>query len=312
MRRILVTAISGDIANGILKILQETEDEVYGCDIYDYPVGMDRVITYWQSDAAVSPAYIENLLKKCREYQITHLIPANEVEIKVISKNFRFFQEAGIKVMINDPDTIEIFQDKYETIRMLNKIGEIDTPKTCLYGGFSEDGKTYIVKLRNSCGSKFLKKIRSVDEINELEVDVGEIVIQEYIDEEAQEYTVGVFSDGRNTSTIIFRRKLKHGYTSFVELVEDEGIRAAAEKIVNYMELRGYINIQLRKHEDKNYIFEINARISGSVYFKYMLGHNVVMWWLDLLDGKADHVYEKKYKKAIGIRELTEKFVIME
>ena len=46
MRRILVTAISGDVANGILKILQDTEDCVYGCDIYDYPVGMDRVITY--------------------------------------------------------------------------------------------------------------------------------------------------------------------------------------------------------------------------------------------------------------------------
>lgn len=312
MRRILVTAISGDVANGILKILQATEDSVYGCDIYDYPVGMDRVIAYWKSDAAVNPVYIENLLKKCREYQITHLIPANEVEIKVISKNLTLFQDAGIKVMINDPDMIETFQDKYETIQLLNKIEGITVPKTYSYSNFSEDGKTYIVKLRNSCGSKLLKKIRTFDEIDELQVDVGDIVIQEYIDEEAQEYTVGVFSDGRNTSSIIFRRKLKNGYTSFVELVEDEGIRDIAEKIVNYMDLRGYINIQLRKHEGKNYIFEINARISGSVYFQYMLGHNIVIWWLDLLDGRTGHVYENKYKRAIGIRELTEKFVIME
>ncbi|MDE6604118.1 MAG: ATP-grasp domain-containing protein [Lachnospiraceae bacterium] len=312
MRRILVTAISGDIANGILKILQETEDEVYGCDIYDYPVGMDRVIAYWKSYAAVSSAYIENLLKKCKEYQITHLIPANEAEIEVISKNLGLFQEAGIKVMINDPNMIVTFQDKYETIRMLNKIGGIATPRTYLYDDFTEDGQAYIVKLRNSCGSKLLKKIRTIDEITELQVDARDIVIQEYIDEDAREYTVGVFSDGRNTSTIIFRRKLKHGYTSFVELVEDEGICDIAERIVNYMNLRGYINIQLRKHGEKNYIFEINARISGSVYFQYMLGHNIVIWWLDLLDGKLGHVYENKYKKAIGIRELTEKFVIME
>lgn len=312
MRRILVTAISGDVANGILKILQETEDSVYGCDIYDYPVGMDRVIAYWKSDAAANPVYIENLLKKCREYQITHLIPANEAEIKAISKNISLFQEVGIKVMINAPNMIETFQDKYETIQLLNKIEEVTAPKTYLYNDFQEDGQTYIVKLRNSCGSKLLKKIRTVEEIDELHVDMENIVIQEYIDEEAQEYTVGVFSDGRNTSSIIFRRKLKHGYTSFVELVEDEGIRYIAEKIVNYMDLRGYINIQLRKHEEKNYIFEINARISGSVYFQYMLGHNIVIWWLDLLDGKLGHVYENKYKKAIGIRELTEKFVIME
>lgn len=313
MRRILVTAISGDVANGILKILQDTEDTVYGCDIYDYPVGMDRVTAYWKSDLAVDPAYIGNLLDKCREYRITHLIPANEVEIKVISKNAALFAEAGIKVMINPPETIETFQDKYETSRLLNQIGgDVIAPRTYLYRDFSEDGGTYIVKLKNSSGSKLLQKVKTLDEINELKVDVQDIVVQEYIEEASQEYTVGVFSDGIHISTIIFKRQLKNGYTSFVELVEDEGIRQIAEKIVNAIALRGYINIQLRKHAGKNYIFEINARISGSVYFQYMLGHNIVIWWLDLLDGKADHVYENKYKKAIGIRELTEKFVIME
>lgn len=313
MRRILVTAISGDVANGILKILQDTEDCVYGCDIYDYPVGMDRVIAYWKSIPAANPAYIGHLLDKCREYQITHLIPANEVEIKAISKSADLFADAGIKVMINSPDMIEAFQDKYETSLLLNRIGgDVIAPKTYLYHDFSEDGNSYIVKLRNSCGSKLLRKIKMRDEIHELKVDVQDIVIQEYIEEESQEYTVGVFADGSHISTIIFKRQLKNGYTSFVELVEDEGIRRIAEKIVNEIELRGYINIQLRKHAGKNYIFEINARISGSVYFQYMLGHNIVIWWLDLLDGKADHVYENKYKKAIGIRELTEKFVIME
>lgn len=313
MRRILVTAISGDVANGVLKILQDTEDSVYGCDIYDYPVGMDKVIAYWKSDPAVDSAYIPNLLDKCREYQITHLIPVNEVEIKAISRNAGLFAEAGIKVMINPPEMIETFQDKYETSRLLNEIGgDVIAPRTYLYDNFSEDGGTYIVKLKNSCGSKLLQKVKTLDEINELKVDVRDIVIQEYIEEASQEYTVGVFADGSSVSTIIFKRQLKHGYTSFVELVEDEGIRWIAEKIVDEIGLCGYINIQLRKHDGKNYIFEINARISGSVYFQYMLGHNIVIWWLELLDGKSGHVYENKYKKAIGIRELTEKFVIME
>ncbi len=308
-----MTAISGDVANGILKILQDTEDCVYGCDIYDYPVGMDRVISCWKSLPAANPAYIESLLDKCREYRITHLIPANEAEIKAISNSADLFADAGIKVMINTPGTIETFQDKYETSLLLNRIGgDVIAPRTYLYHDFSEDGNTYIVKLRNSCGSKLLQKVKTLDEIHEMKVDVQDIVIQEYIEEESQEYTVGVFADGSHISTIIFKRQLKNGYTSFVELVEDDGICRIVEKIVNEIDLRGYINIQLRKHAGKNYIFEINARISGSVYFQYMLGHNIVIWWLDLLDGRADHVYENKYKKAIGIRELTEKFVIME
>ena len=77
MRKILVTAISGDVSNGILKILRETGDEIYGCDINDYPVAMDKVKQFWKSDLALSPEYIENLILKCKELGITHLIPVN-------------------------------------------------------------------------------------------------------------------------------------------------------------------------------------------------------------------------------------------
>lgn len=41
MRKILVTAVSGDIANGILKILQEQDAELYGCDVNSIAAGMD-------------------------------------------------------------------------------------------------------------------------------------------------------------------------------------------------------------------------------------------------------------------------------
>ncbi len=36
MRRILVTAISGDIGNGILKILKENGETGFGCDVNAY------------------------------------------------------------------------------------------------------------------------------------------------------------------------------------------------------------------------------------------------------------------------------------
>ena len=41
LRRILITAISGDIANGILKILSEDDsNELYGCDVNEIAIGM--------------------------------------------------------------------------------------------------------------------------------------------------------------------------------------------------------------------------------------------------------------------------------
>lgn len=312
MRKILVTAISGDVANGILKALKETQDEIYGCDIYDYPVGMDKVISFWKSDLAVDPYYIEHLLEKCKELEITHLIPVNEQEIKAVSEHIEEFRENGIKVVINRPDLIDIFLDKYKTYEYLNNVDGIYVPRTYTCSEFEEDGKEYIVKLKNSCGSKFLKVIKTKQQLEELNLKEEDYIVQEYLTDGTEEYTVGVFSNGEKTVVIIFKRKLEHGHTSFVELVQDASIENAAVTIAKKIRLQGYINIQLRKQNKKNYIFEINPRISGTIYFRHMLGFKDALWWLDLLDEKHDFQYIHKYKEAIGIRELSEKFIVLQ
>ena len=312
MRKILVTAIGGDVSNGILKILQDTEDELYGCDIYDYPVGMDKVKDYWKSDLAVKPEYIPNLLLKCREIGITHLIPVNEMEIKVIGEHIAEFDDQGIKVMINAPFILDTFLDKYSTYEYLSKLKNISVPKTFGYDEFKEDGKKYIVKLRQSCGSKFLETITKKAELEKFNLDKEAYIIQEYLENAQEEYTVGVFSDRDKISTIIFRRKLLHGYSSFVELVQDETIEKEAVEIAKSINLKGYINIQLRKQNEKNYIFEINPRISGTVVFRHLLGFEDVLWWLKVLDNEKVDGYKCECKTAIGMRELKEKFVILE
>lgn len=311
MRRILVSAISGDVANGILKILKETDSVVFGCDINEYPIGMDKVSAYWKSDLAISSFYITNILEKCREYHITHFIPVNEQEIRVVNHNKKVFLDVGIKVMINAPFIIDTFLDKYRTYEHLKNLEGICVPETFRYSDFVEDGTEYVVKLNQSCGSKLFEVVRSRREIEKLGLKEEEFVIQKYLKNAEEEYTVGVFSNGEKIETIIFKRKLTHGYTSFVELVRDEKIEYEARQIAQCMELKGYINIQLRKNNGNNYIFEINPRISGTVYFRHMLEFKDVLWWLDLLDCNNDFEYKHPYKEAIGMRELSEKFVIL-
>lgn len=311
MRNILVTAISGDVANGILKCLKESEDNLYGCDVYDYPVGMDKVITYWKSEFAYHEKYISSLLDKCKEYQISHIIPVNEKEIEVINTNRHVFEENKIKLVMNDKDIINEFLDKKKTIQRLSTIDGIDVPQIYKKVEPGQEGKKYIVKPRKSCGSKELKIIQSQEEWNDIS-DQENYVLQEYIDAENEEYTVGVFSNGEKVSVIAYRRKLENGYTAFVELVHDEKMIEIANRIAASIHLKGYINIQLRKKEKCYYIFEINPRISGTVYFREMLGFHDVKWWLDLVDGYEEYSYQQVYKRAIGMRELSEKYVVLE
>lgn len=310
MRKILVTAVSGDIGNGILKILRDTENELYGCDINEYAAGMDKVTEFWQEKPAGDEGYIESLVKHCRKLEITHMIPVNEKEIDIISKNLEKFKDIGIKVIILNNEILDICLDKYKTAKYLEK-ENIIVPKTFLVDEWTEDGNNYICKPRKSNGSKDIKIIKTYEELESLEGDKEDYVIQEYIDSE-EEYTVGIFSDGKEITSIAFKRKLKHGYSDYVEYAKNEELEKLAYSIARLFDLYGYINFQLRKKDNKYYIFEINPRISGTVRFRDMLGFRDVVWWLNIADGLPSTQKDVNIRKAIGLRELEEKYIVIE
>lgn len=309
MRRVLVTAISGDIGNGILKILKSQDNVLFGCDINEIAVGMDLVETFWQSKYAVDDNYIEDMLQKCIEHQITHLIPVNEREIEVIGRARQKFEEKGIKLVILNQNILDVCLDKYETAKLLREHG-ITVPDTYLgIEKIENSHEKYICKPRKSNGSKdIFFYVPGKDKAEK--IDGSNYVVQQYIDSQ-EEYTVGVFRKEGHTNTIAFQRELKNGYSNLVKLVLDETLAQLAEQIADILDLKGYVNIQLRKFQGKYYIFEINPRISGTVRFRDMLGFSDVIWWLDMLDGKDVPSYHCQYQEAIGIRELNEKYLVL-
>ncbi len=307
MRRILVTAVSGNIGYGILKILQSEDHVLFGCDVNEIAAGMDLAEEFWQCKYAVDDGYIEELLMRCKEHGITHLIPVNEREIERIGQERKKFEEIHVKVVIQTQKVLDICLDKYATARFLSEHG-FDVPATYTDNTFKEAGK-YILKPRKSNGSKNLVLLASKEEIpDQIEKDY---ILQEYIESE-EEYTIGVFRHSQTINVIAFLRQLKDGYSSQVELTEEKELIRIAERAAQAFDLEGYINIQLRKKDGKYYIFEINPRISGTVRFRHMLGYTDVWWWLDLLDGMEVASYQNRYKRAVGVRELNEKFLILE
>lgn len=311
-RVILVTAIGGDVGHSILKCLAGQNDILFGCDMNPYPVGMDRVKSLFQSLPATNINYCSNLLENCKKYNITHVIPVSEPEIKIVSKYRELFEDKGIKLCINKDNIIQCCLDKYTTAKKLKEIG-LDIPDFYLPETFEPNGKKFIVKYRKSCGSKLLKIISKKEELDTIVAKTTEpLIIQEYIDAPNNEYTVGVFSDGNEVRVITFKRKLQGGFTKFVELIDDESIKQDAIFVAKSFGLVGSFNIQLRKFNGQNYIFEINPRLSGTVHFRKLLGFEDVRWWLDLLDNKIINDYLQKYNIAIGIREMNEKFLVKE
>ncbi|WP_303964802.1 ATP-grasp domain-containing protein [Sporosarcina ureae] len=310
-RVILVTAIGGDVGHSILKCLTSESDVLIGCDIDSHPVGLDVVDQFFSSLPVGNEDYISQIANKCKIFNVTHLIPVSEHEIEKIIKHLDVFKRLNVKVLINTKEIVDTCLDKYLTAKRLENLG-LDIPDYFTEDEFVSDGRKYMVKFRKSCGSKLLTVITTQKELNKIRSSVSEpLIIQEYIDESDQEYTVGVFSDGHEIRVIAFQRRLKGGYTKFVRLVDDSSITRDAIIAAQGLGLVGSFNIQLRKSNGKNYIFEINPRISGTVNFRHMLGFDDVRWWLDILDQKEVKPYLNEYKSAIGIREMNEKFLLL-
>jgi carbamoyl-phosphate synthase large subunit len=309
---ILITAISGDVGNGVLKCLQNTKYELFGCDVYDYPVGMDKVRKCFKVPFARDHDYVDRLLNICCVNNIKTIVPVNEEELYKLDKFRDVFYKRNINLMLQHTEVLERCMDKYNLSKFLS-LNNITVPETFLPGEFVSDGRKYIIKLRKSSGSKLIRIFENKGEIEEtLMKDKNKYVIQEYIPSDENEYTVGVFSDGKSIRSLVFRRKLLNGYTNFVELVEDHSISKLAEAVADIFKLKGCINIQLRKYDNKNFIFEINPRISGTVFFRHMLGFTDVSWWLQYLNGELIAEYKLLYNKAIGVRELAEKYLLLE
>lgn len=311
MRKILVTAIGGDVGHSILKCLYKTNDKLYGCDVVDYPVGGDLVDKYYKIELANHANYINLILDICKLNNITHIVPVSEPEIMKISENRDIFTSNGIKLLINTERVLSTCLDKYKTCIFLKK-NNLNAMNFSLYDKFVEDGEKHIVKLRRSCGSKLLKVFKYKSELNDIFIkyDKDDLIIQDYIDADDSEFTVGVFKYNEDIRVIIFNRELQNGFTKFIELSHDPQIYELAVDVARLMDVEGSINIQLRKKDNNIYVFEINPRLSGTTNFRNKLGFQDVIWWLNAVDHEPIGNYEDKYESAIGIREMNEKIII--
>jgi len=88
------------------------------------------------------------------------------------------------------------------------------------------------------------------DDINYFRKKYDGAVVQELLGDPDNEYTVGIFSDGKTVTSIIFRRYLDEGgRTKFAELISNHEIDLLAKNIARACNLVGSINMQGRENK---------------------------------------------------------------
>jgi carbamoyl-phosphate synthase large subunit len=103
--------------------------------------------------------------------------------------------------------------------------------------------------------------------------DPGNCIVQEYI--EGDEYTCGTITLGQKCAgAIVMRRILRDGdtYKAFVE--RNRALESTVRAIAEALQPFGACNIQLRVRNGEAFVFEINARCSGTTAARALAGFN--------------------------------------
>ena len=277
---VLVTAIAGDIGNGVGRILKSCEflGKLIGCDIHDEHMG-----AYVFDHCAIVPrasanGYIEALRSLVERHCIDAVVVTSEPELRLFSDIANKGQKVDLPLVLANQMAMVIGFDKLKTAEFIASIGCAAPWTIAIEKG---DPKTFpcILKQRFGAGGQGVFIVKEPGLIKPYRAIFNDYVWQEFIPDDNNEYTCGVYgcADGE-IRTIVFRRRLVSGVTGYAELVENRGIDALCRKIASALNLKGSINIQLRTSVSGSLVFEINPRFSSTVVFRHKLGFTDLLW----------------------------------
>ena len=206
------------------------EGKIYATNSDSHSTAFKYADDHKVSPFIYSEEYIPFLLDCCKKWNITAIISLFDIDLMILAKNKKKFEEMGVTVIVSEEEVISVCNDKWNTYNYL-KNNNIDAPKTYLnVSDVINEIKTgavnypLIVKPRWGMGSigvfeadneaelkVFFEKIKNIIKNSylkyESEYDYENcVIIQEKI--KGQEYGLDVINDlqGKHINTIVKKK----------------------------------------------------------------------------------------------------------
>lgn len=312
-------------------------DEVHVCNSDDKTVAF-----HYADKSVISPLiyddnYIPFLLNYCLENKIDIVISLFDIDLLVLAKNKKEFEKIGTRVIVSDPELVEICNDKWKSYLFLKENG-FNTPKTYLsledtINAIDSGEIKYpvIVKPRFGCGSiamsiaedemallyYFRRNTRAINKsylkYESSAVD-EKIIYQECL--VGQEYGVDIINDLEgNFQNAIAKKKIamRAGETDIAELVCEPGILDEARRLGKITKHIANMDVDMFLVNGVPYVLEMNARFGGGYPFSHMGGCNLpkaIVEWVSgnsinakILEAESGEIgYKELYITNIGER----------
>jgi carbamoyl-phosphate synthase large subunit len=271
-----------------------------------------------------APEYLDQLKDIISTYRIDAVIPLNDLELPLLSRNKRELEDLGTRIIVSDPNFIDTCSDKWETYKYLRKL-KIDTPLTFLKISDAlmsvskrELNFPLIVKPRWGSGSFGIEvvdneielqlafdllKIRLensfLKNLNSKNVDEA-IIIQEKLN--GVEYGMDIVNDFKGNHVACFSRiklAMRSGETDKAETIISTKFSKIGRKLAENSEHIGLMDIDFFVKEGKIYVLELNPRFGGGYPFSHQAGANVPAMYVDWLSGTNNVSKHNQFKSGM-------------
>lgn len=294
----MVTGVGAIIGYGLLRSLRSARPDVrlIGADIYPDAVGQAWCDAFEQAPFTASQNYLDWLQEVVEKHGVDLLIPGIEQDLYRFSDDRNRLDGYKCKVVLNTARLIELSRDKWAMHQELAAMGDPARIPSYLSGDYAtlgtQLGLPFLLKPRRSYSSKGMVRVTCQKDFDAHADRIGDhLMVQPIVGSDDEEYTVGVFGDGRGgiSASITLRRRLAlDGSTAKAWVRKEPSLDDAVSRLCAHFQPVGPTNLQFRRDGDNWKLLEINPRISSTSSIRSAFGYNeAAMSMAYFLEGKT-------------------------
>jgi len=300
---VAITSAGSAPAVAVIKALKK-QDELT-CRITGMDMDLFSSGNYLADEAEVIPSpssrgFIEKVIAVCRRRKIQCIIPVIDEELYVFAAAKNRFNDAGIKVIVNDAAVIKLAKDKRlaykfcaENSILCPKVFEIaSVPLASLGVPRNDDNgprdKDYplILKPNRGRGSVDTFVIRDRKELAFFKERFPQHILQKFI--AGPEYTIDIVAQPQGLILqAVPRRRLsvKAGMSYKGQIAHDRRLIDYGKKVAALFKINGPANIQCIINNGKIYLIEVNPKFAAGLPLSVAAGVNIPLILIKLAYG---------------------------
>ena len=250
------------------------------------------------------PQYLKQLLHIVKSEKVNLIIPTIDTDLLLLAKNISRFEALNCRVLVSDPQVVEICQDKRKTHRFLvkNNFNAADTMS--IQTALAKKNLKYpcFLKPWDGYASRGNAIVKNRKELLFFGRRIPNAICQEFI--KGIEHTCDVYVDFDMKVRCVVKRKrieVRAGEVSKAQIVTNNQIASQAKRLIETLTAGpGVITLQLfLTGKNKITFIEINPRFGGGVPLSIKAGADFPKWILQELSGSKPRINPQSFKDGL-------------